>query len=423
MPFTKDTSIRVLPRLRRYGQTWVGGSSQVQTNSTVFKTLTRTRTGESNPRWRYQVANQLNATTPMTGIYDELISRPGRIYYTARETAAPCPSTGTIYRSTLDGHFAAYNIGTINWAAISATVAYNRGLAAYLKKARQIQVGFSSPIFLGELAQTLRMLRRPAEGLRNVMDSYLSDLMGQKRRSPKRWRKNIGKTWLEYSFGWVPFLNDIKTAVEVYTRETNKRVRIPIAAYGIEEKLHTTSFDQVSSILHASAPSFWQTKKATNRAVVRFRGMVINQVDATQWTQKTELWGFTPSEFLPTVWELLPWSFLVDYFTNIGDIISSSVYDQSNLAWTNVSSVVFQEIESYCATDLKCVMSGFGCALTAGGSASTAKLIRRRVERSTPSTLGLPSFSFELPGRVAQFANMAALFAQVSLGLHPQRRR
>jgi hypothetical protein len=50
---------------------------------------------------------------------------------------------------------------------------------------------------------------------------------------------------------------------------------------------------------------------------------------------ESRLLGFDPSSFLPTVWELIPYSFLIDYFTNIGDVIEGWSQLGINLAWCN----------------------------------------------------------------------------------------
>lgn len=36
---------------------------------------------------------------------------------------------------------------------------------------------------------------------------------------------------------------------------------------------------------------------------------------------------------IPTAWEMLPWSFLIDYVSNIGDVISANLVSMENVAW------------------------------------------------------------------------------------------
>jgi hypothetical protein len=43
--------------------------------------------------------------------------------------------------------------------------------------------------------------------------------------------------------------------------------------------------------------------------------------------------GILPERFLPTVWELIPYSFVVDYFVNVGDIVASYAFQRNNIVW------------------------------------------------------------------------------------------
>jgi hypothetical protein len=45
------------------------------------------------------------------------------------------------------------------------------------------------------------------------------------------------------------------------------------------------------------------------------------------------LLGFRWEDFIPTVWELIPYSFLVDYFTNIGDVLSAWSHQDFGQRW------------------------------------------------------------------------------------------
>jgi hypothetical protein len=131
--------------------------------------------------------------------------------------------------------------------------------------------------------------------------------------------------------------------------------------------------------------------------------------------------GFDPLQIIPTAWELLPWSFLIDYFSNIGDVLETAVVSRSNIAWTNVSEIVEQKIQVYSTVAGK----GFqiGDDVEVDGKPSTAIRVLRTVNRFQPGSLGIPAIQLELPGRPAQFANMTALFAQASNTIHPQNLR
>jgi hypothetical protein len=48
---------------------------------------------------------------------------------------------------------------------------------------------------------------------------------------------------------------------------------------------------------------------------------------------RPEILGFDWSNFVPTLWEILPWSFAIDYFTNIGDVLSAWSFPLSAITW------------------------------------------------------------------------------------------
>jgi hypothetical protein len=354
----------------------------------------------------------------MSGIFDQLVGKPGEAVLNCQQPSGG----GDYYNLKLSGDLAYIQAlrGRPDWVPISSAIAYNRGLIQYLKKVGQVNQAFSGQIFLGELRETLRMIKSPAQGIRNILGSYFDDLKRQKKRRPKQWKKNLSGSWLEYAFGIVPLVSDIQDACKAWNRLVEEPRFVLVTSAGVEERNvpSRTLVQGMSSYLGAYAPRIDHTLVSTDRAVVRFKGYVKRESRATL-AGKAQLFGFDPIQFVPTVWELIPWSFLIDYFTNIGDIIETGCVNRSSIAWTNVSTVVFQIMDHNIQVSPAAYQMGSDRSV--GGTPSTAKYTRRYVERSTPSELGLPSLTLELPGRPTQWANMTALFAQVSNGLHPQR--
>jgi hypothetical protein len=306
----------------------------------------------------------------------------------------------------------------INWSnTLSNAKAYNTALVQFLKKVRREQTVFSGPTFLGELRESMRMIRRPAQGLRNLCDSYLDRVKKVKKQRPKNWKKNLSDMWLEQAFGWTPLINDINDSYKAYKSLADARTQVPVTAYGVDGELAANQSASGTVDVH-SIIGYKYGLRCTNNQFVRIRGMVTRQVEQT-FSGKLQPFGFTPEEFIPTAWELLPWSFLVDYFSNIGDVITANVASRSNLAWTNVSSVGYQIAEVSAGPDL--AFSVGGIPLKRGGDSLTSKRERRVVTRDTVHSLGQPTFYLELPGRPAQWANMLALFASANAGIHPQR--
>lgn len=418
MPYTKTRDRWLHFPWSSTGLDWNGDHQS--SGRGVFNAM-MSRTGESNPKWKEQVKRGENATTPMTGFVLNIESKPGEATYKVAVTPG-----GYKYTLTRSGHLAGLraSFDSIDWVPISATVAYNRGLTSYLKQVNQVNQALSGMVVLGELRETLRMIRNPALGLRNILNSYYSDLKAQKKKRPKQWKKNLSGTWLEYSFGMVPLINDIADAAKAYNRLSEEPKFVPVSGFGREDKAvpSRTEVNSPAYTLAGSAygPALLVDKTSIDTAKCKFRGYVRRDIHSTP-AGAVQLLGFDPWQFVPAAWELMPWSFLIDYFSNIGDVLESTAVDQSKIAWTNVSTV----IEQTSTFNVRVAPPSYqqGSDVEVSGRPSTAILRKRTVVRTTPSTIGLPTVTLELPGRPAQFANMTALFAAANSDFETQRLR
>jgi len=386
--------------------------------------LSRTRTGVSNPRWKQQIKDLQNAATALTGTFDTYESEVGSIYVSYRDHTTP--QDKTVYHTLYGGDFCSQMHSPVqnSWwnPTLSNTKAYNRALTDYLKKVRAVQVAFSAPTFLGELGQTVHMIRHPLQGLRNQIDDYLKSVKQAKKNHPKNWKKNLSGLWLEGAFGWKPLIADIQGAYKAYKGLANSNKVELVHAFGQEGRdLPSQSFPRTGTFLSPYSIAYISgSVVATELQQVRFKGCVHRQV-AAPLVEGLESFGFEPSEFFPTVWELLPWSFLIDYFSNIGDIITASCAVTSRIAWTNVSSVGLRSFATACSLDLPITKTVLPQLVSSRGNGTSSKHVRRLVTRTPSPVVGLPNLELEVPGLPAQWANMTALFAQVSNGLHPQR--
>lgn len=401
------------------------------TLTTKVITATRTRTGTRLPKWKKIIEDGGNATTPLTAVWDTFEGSRG--YARVKHYSPGCANWQDMEVITRGGSFFERN-GAADWnpsdPTMSTSNADNRAKARFYKKLRQDAVAFSGMTFMGELRETLHMLRRPASALYSNANGYLDSLNKAKRSNPRHWTKAISGLWLEHAFGWLPLLNDMKDAALAWDRLVTPKRRKYISV-GAEDEADTTSailssYSGVQAMPQGQSMCYVERQcRRKEKTIVRYRGAITAQAEATTW-DNWALFGFTPSEFIPTAWNLLPWSFLADYVTNIGDVLESVVTDTKSVAWAN--RTVVQTVETLLTGklrhDLHVANNSGGGIHSHSTSGSPGYLLHQRktVNRASVPGVGLPSLQLDLGLSMKQIFNIAALFGSAQ-SLHPQNPR
>lgn len=390
-------------------------------------TCQRRRTGSSVPHHKQKIAAGQNACSNLSATWDTLDYV--RVPMTRVRAAGPgglwgeCMSAGDVaIKSTI--HTAQFRGPTV-----STTFADNLARASFYKQLSALRTKVQGLTFLGELKETVGMLKSPLKGINRRMFDYYGNCKKLDLRR-KGSRRDLSSLWLEVAFGWKPLLNDIHDIITAYRQLTNPVHQDRVRGFGKKEYDNT-------SILFSEAGGqsaffaqrlvqngcWWYTTdgRLKEEHVVRYTGAVRPQVRATQW-DNWALFGFEPEQFVPTAWELLPWSFLIDYFTNIGDILSASVTSTANVVYVN--RTVVTKVSVYRAFKMDHVKS----ATSFGGGwypvwwdsrECWSRSTRKTVTRTASTGISMPSFQFSLDLNDGQLANIAALLGQFN-GLHPQ---
>lgn len=391
-----------------------------------------TRTGANRPGWKTAISNHSQAGTNLSGRKEWSPSKT--------RCSGFCSYTNVnrpdgLQRMTVKGHLAAVRYGgTLTAPSISLSAAQNSAMSKALKQIHQAKSQFQGGVFLGEMREALHMLRHPAEGLMKAVQSDYLDAVKRKKnqlrrgkplptgKDKDRWKKAVSQTWLEGTFGWLPFLNDLEDAGKAYQSLCDNGTRFEkFRAVGKTSQQLVSSTTEQAAIV---GDFYWLGSTQTfeeSRCIIR--GEVKIQA-ATTSLEKARLFGLSPGEFVPTLWELLPWSFLVDYFTNIGDILENSVTDTSGITWSMMTNVQRKIGISYIRPDVAKTRSlhSTDAKFNAGGSGSFYRNERKTVGRSIDPALTVPPLMLEIPGSPAKWANMLALWTQAN-SIHPQNYR
>jgi hypothetical protein len=392
-------------------------------DETVIFNVPRTRTGDRMPKWRTKVENGQNATTPMTATFCSAdYTRLHGCYIQFKDPGNP----GALYRRENENDTFLLNSQTqplFFTSSVSGAFVDNLARAAFYKKLKLLSTQFQGYTFAGELRETLRMLRRPLVGIRGLSKDFLDTLRKRKRADPKKWLSHVGEAWLEQSFGWNPLINDVKDAVKAYQRLVKPVQTLKISAsakksYDVTKSHDSKHWPGVVAAYDSGCTFHTLASYIIETQICRYRGALVAQVNAPSWQNK-DLFGFEPQNFIPTAWELLPWSFLADYFTNIGDILDASITSTRRLAWVNQS--VIAEVEKYgLFRQVYGNPPGAGWVLDSmSNSQGFHRLKAKYVARMTNVGMSLPTLQFNFDLTDGQLANVAALLSQAN-ALHPQ---
>lgn len=382
-------------------------------------TSVRERHGVDNPRWRQRIKNRQDATTAFQASWtnyrgDFLFSLDATVYILS-------PVTGyVIDKSTtsMSGNWMRFT-SIANPTSLTETEANNQALKYFVERASAVQRSFRGLTNAGELGEALRMIRNPAKALRKGLDDYL-DLAKKRaikasrnsskntkqgrRKSPSSVRRALSDTWLENSFGWQPLLGSIDDGAKALAR-LNYHQYQPIERVSARGQSHILSEASGSNFAHGAA-EFTSRERTMQSVEIQYKAGVKCSVPNARPAREL---GFTPSEFIPTAWELLPWSFVADYFTNIGDIIDGYAFHVTSLAWC-AKTVRKRALKTSIDPRGACNISGGyvipGFVYFRPGKPS---LERKTVNRTAFAGTFVPDFQFELPGMGTKWINLAAL--------------
>lgn len=152
--------------------------------------------------------------------------------------------------------------------------------------------------------------------------------------------KKLGGEYLNVEFGWKPFLTDLRDMYNLthtmdrrlaqLKRDNGKRIRRKgkvsnnTTVEVIQSEEITPFFPILTSEYYSSPGSRTVTVSTTDSSwfSAGFRYWSPD-VGSLRWTNRAKraLWGINPSPSL--LWEVLPWSWLIDWFSNTGDVLSN----------------------------------------------------------------------------------------------------
>lgn len=176
--------------------------------------------------------------------------------------------------------------------------------------------------------------------------------------------------YLNQVFGWMPFVRDLREIYRLMKTIDNKMAQLvrdngkgirrgcTLETTNSREVLADTTYAYPFANVNGAAPNWpsgstrYQLVRTTQRKVwfvAKYR-YFIPDTSSWQWNLQARLalFGALPTPEL--LWEVLPWSWMIDWFTNMGDVVSNMSTNAVNNLVTEYSYIMKQETVSKIAT-------------------------------------------------------------------------
>lgn len=388
---------------------------------TYKKVLPGSLSGWSNPDWRNKVQQKKDATSPLDVRVDDIkfvnisdvyryryLSLSEKSDYSGIISACPTPiyidgdtEFGTSIDTSLDCYKQARNIA----------LTYQR---KYVAENTQ---PFQSQIFLGEIKETLDFIRHPFGKLRALANSanvarYNASLKHY-RQAAVRHRggvfertnearlllNDVADAWFEVRFALLPLVSDITAGLGVAMGGGLQKRRSSFR--GDASQTFTKGTDALYPIGELSG--YRMVDRVATCKYFIHTGLVFD--DVTNYSGFSEYLQDTTSDltnFVPTVLELTPGSWLVDYFVNVGDILNTVATSSKVTKTYDCHTAVMERTHTYSWRMVP--TSDPRIRISSVGPSAYTEYSRKWVQRRTGTDI-FPSVTLRLPSGVFELAN------------------
>lgn len=366
-------------------------------------TWSDSRETENSPNWRSRIAQGLNATGSLFGVEETYDISDGYHYHRVDFFK----NSAFWYYDETWRYGGLFPTPHPTGAYLSPVKADNRALQEFFSNARSAQTSLQGLVTAGEMGQTLRGINRGANAIYRGLWGYVDSLRKGTVLRNLRLLSKKGKTafvrdrWLETQLFIMPLASEVKSLAEALARlgpyyyQQNDKF---IAGFGVDHERKNNAI--------SDGPGSSRARMMEDRyAEVRYYGKV-SLSEAIPGVPDLTPFGFDSSNFLPALWNLIPYSFVFDYFGNIQHILSAFAFNKTLIKWST-RTVRLRNENSLGPAWLMHPNSEVEYERLAPGSIlRTSKTVNRSAMNLPPSS---PTLEFRIPGLTTQWMNVAAL--------------
>lgn len=375
------------------------------------------RTGQSNPNFASRIGRS-NVTSPYSRHIVESSFTPANVY-----VGGIAGDPGMYYRTRGTGAYyvpTAFDLVDVTGFTLAGFDAESRALQKFKEELNAVDVKFQGMTAIGQIHEVWSGMKHPGASLLKGLKTCEEHLGRMARATARRMRNElpldvaneirqaIGGTYLEYVFGWAPLIQDIEAGAQAlasFTESDTGFVRCRGSATETEIlNFEYSDFANVGGCVWGP-PVMLHTEHVIRESVqVSYSGSCGRRMSLSNPKYGVTTLGLTMNEFVPTVYELTPYSFVVDYFTNLGDVINDTVRT------TPTTLFLSKTVKLERSHRRSGFVTSFGS--NNGGTAGSCQTKATSVFRSDITLTGLPRTELELkcPGLSSRkWLNLLAL--------------
>jgi len=173
-----------------------------------------------------------------------------------------------------------------------------------------------------------KAVKQPSQFVKHVREAARHFGCAPLLRKKARKNETPHNLWLEYRYGWLPLVSTVKGAVEALDRGLRSKDQILVVRSTVSEKWNVTTYTSNRGVSYPSNPGS-RYGVATAPLEHNYRNQLIDkrmvgvQIGYIVKVTNPNLaaGGQLGLDPVTTGWELVPFSFVVDWFANVGDVI------------------------------------------------------------------------------------------------------
>jgi hypothetical protein len=388
--------------------------------------------GDNYHNWLFLLRDGQQATTTLDGTIFRAARRVGHLDARVKYHHTLIPDFYSDWSYVGHGVFSSEPLFSSTTIPSSSATAENRALVRFNAKAAEVNRQFQGGVFFAELHKTLHGLRHPAEALFKGIGTYANAATklrrsfvkdkaayqalsrSQRRKVAKAFSEAATGLWLEKSFHWLPLYYDIQGALSSleHTFDRMPSEFVKVSANDVQQASSSQTSGGVGFISLNYSVSEKSGASARMYGRVRVRPRLPYMPD-------TAALGFDLRSFVPTLWELIPYSWAVDYFTNIGDIIYGMSQGGCDVEWAAVGVSRYVRRALIASPTLTADPPPFNFTFDhhyCSGSPSGWSSEKAIIHRAPYNGLFVPELEWKVPGLSLKWLNLGAAFLQRSLG-------